>query len=165
MKRFRVGALLLLGFVVLSPVAAETVSISVRQQAEQEEAPVLADFVEQGAMEHLFTTGHVVFDLEIDPADDLYLYRAIGDARTGGASYLVILELAFSATEERGLLPDRIDATMIDLADESVINEATLFADDLDRYAELDAETIAIRLGSLAAEMAAAGITGGEQGW
>jgi hypothetical protein len=157
--------LLVFGLVLLSPLSAETIAIAVRQRSERESAPGLAESVEQGAMELLFGSGHIVFDLDLDPEADLYLYRAISEALIGGASYLVLVDLEFRVSDERGLEPDRLRVTTVDAQTDERLGQESLSAGALEQYEELDAETIADRLGGQAAEVAIESITGGNSEW
>ncbi|MFO7781169.1 MAG: hypothetical protein R6W94_06025 [Spirochaetia bacterium] len=165
MRRSSVLLILILSMAIISPVTAETIAISVRQQSDEDEAPVLAARAEQGAMELLFGAGHIVFDLDIEPNDDDYLSRAVESARAGGAWYVVILELTFETIGERGFEPDAASVTVVEIDAPHQMDETVIHAGELERDDEMSAVTIADRLGAQAAAFALDSIGGGESEW
>lgn len=165
MNRKRHLMSVLLAFVLLTPATAETIAVSVRQRAEQEAAPLLADFVEQGAMEYLFSEGHIVFDLVVDPDDEVYNFRAIDDALLGGARFVVVIDVSFQGDTAREFAPEHVIVRVLDADAEEQLLEEWLLASDLERGGELDAQTIADRLGALAARRALDAIGGGDSAW
>ena len=154
-----------IGLVVLAPLAGETIAVSVRQRSEHEQGPLLAAQVEQGAMDHFFGAGHIVFDLDIDPNDEVYTYRAIDQALSGGAAYVVVLDMTFMTAAERELAPDTVDLAVLDVVSEDELARRAFSASDLERFAELTPQTIADRLGALAAGSALEAIAGGNAEW
>lgn len=151
--------------VVLAPLAGETIAVSVRQRTEHEQAPALAAQVEQGAMDYLFGAGHIVFDLDIDPNDEVYTYRAIDQALAGGAAFVVVLDLTFATAPEAELAPDAVEVAVLDVATEDELAHRSFRAADLESIAELTPQTIADRLGGLAAGGALEAIEGGNAAW
>lgn len=165
MNRKRHLMSLLLAFVLLAPATAETIAVSVRQRTDEEAGRLLADFVEQGAMDHLFGEGHIVFDLVIDPNDEVYNFRAIDDALLGGARFVVVIDVAFAGDTAREFAPEYVVVRVLDSDAEEQLLEERLPAGDLERAAELDPQTIAGRLGTLAARRALEALGGDGAGW
>jgi hypothetical protein len=165
MKIVRNLSLLVCVLLVAPSLAAETMAVSVRHQSERESAPQLAELVEQGAMEHLFSSGNIVFDLDLDDADEAYRFRAIDQARTGGASSVIVLELTFRSAGAKGLIPERVTVTVLDVASEEELGERTLYAEQLEGFAEMTATVIADRLGGWAARIALESTGGGDAQW
>lgn len=161
----RAMILIFLGAIVISPLAGETVAVTVRQRSDHEQGPALAAQVEQGAMDHFFGAGHIVFDLDIDPHDEVYTYRAIDQALAGGAAFLVVLDLSFVTATGRELAPAAVEVAVVDVTSEEELASATLRAANLQNIAELMPQTIAARLGELAAGRALEAIAGDTAAW
>lgn len=155
----------IVGLVVLSPLAGETIAVAVRQRSEHEQGPVLAARVEQGAMDRFFAEGHIVFDLDLDPEDEAYTYRAIDEALAGGAAFVVVLEARFVSVTRRELVPDTVEVAVLDVVTEEELARRVFRSADLENTAELTPETIADRLGGLAAGDALEAIGGGTAAW
>lgn len=165
MKHLHVLILMLVLAVGLAPAGATTIAVAVRHHSEQEQTPVLAEAVEQGVMDYLFTAGHIVFDQSIDPGDELFHIRSILLAEAGGADYSFVIELEFHTPAGRGLEPRRITVIAFDVDAEDEIVRETVESVDLAQYDELDALTIADRLGAEAARLALTHLPGGSSEW
>jgi len=165
MNGTRAVIVVFIGLVVLSPLAGETIAVSVRQRSEHEQSAALAARTEQGAMDRFFSAGHIVFDLDIDPLDEVYTYRAIDQARDGGASFVVVVELSFDAVSARELAPDAVHVAVVDARTEEELAQTAFRSEDLESIAELTPQTIADRLGGLAAESALETIAGDTAAW
>jgi len=165
MNHIRRIVVLMLFFASLAPAFADTIAVAVRHHSEAERAPALANLVEEGAMEYLFANGNIIFDLEIDPTDEVFDYRAIDAAERGGAAYVIVLELAFTTVGERGLYPAEIEVRLLEIDGESERVRATVFADDLQGETDLTSETMADRLGARASAIALEEIAGGTAAW
>lgn len=161
----RALTLVFFGLIVLSPLFGETIAVSVRQRSEHEQGPFLAAQVEQGAMDYLFAAGHIVFDLDIDPFEDVYTYRAIDQALAGGAAYVVVLDLSFVPVAERELAPEAVGIAVLDVTSEEELENDEIRAEQLENIDELQPQTIADRLGALAAGSAVEAIAGGNAAW
>ena len=165
MRRLQTLILALLLTAGLAPAGATTVAIAIRHHSEQEQAPVLAETVEQGAMEFLFGAGHIVFDQTIDPEDELFHIRSILFAEAGGAEFSFVLELEFHTPSGRGLEPREVTVIVFDVENEQEAGRSTVRAGELDGYSELDALAIAERLGAEAARLALTHLPGGSSEW
>lgn len=165
MNKHRSLGIIACALLVVPSLSAETFAIAVRQQSELEAAPILSDLVEQGAMEYLFGSGHIVFDLDLDPADPVFAFRAIDAAENGGAAYVVLLELVFTNGGTRDTLPDRVEVIILSVQTEEELGNRTLHAEQLERYNEMTPDTVAVRLGAWAARIALESMEGGSSGW
>ena len=169
MNRQRLPMGIILFAVLLYPVSAETIAVAVAYHDAEDRALVLGELVEQGAMEYLFQQGHIVFNIDVDPENDHYAYRAIDEAREGGASYLFIIDVAWDVAPARGLLPRRLLVRAIAVTSEEEITRSTLDAASFDRFAEMNARAMAERIGAAGAEAALDGMrrsaAGGGSTW
>lgn len=165
MNHIRRIAVLMLFFTSLAPAFADTIAVAVRHHSEAERAPALADLVEEGAMDYLFAHGNIVFDLEIDPTDEVFDYRAIDAAGLGGATYVVVLELRFTTLGERGLYPAGVEVRLLEIAGEDELVRATIVADDLQGETDLNPETMADLLGARASAIVLEETAGGTAAW
>lgn len=165
--RFPMGILFFA--VLVFPARAETIAVAVSYREAEGPAHALGLLVEQGAMEYLFQAGYIVFNVEVDPEDDVYAYHAVDVARDGGASYLVILEVGWDQVSTRGLLPRTLLMRVIGVASEEEIGRRTLDAASFDRSGEMSPQAMAERIGGAAAEAALDGMRepagGGASTW
>ena len=146
------------------PVAADTIAIAVRERSDAEEAPLLAELVEQSAMDRLFLSGHIVFDLEINPDDEVFSFHAIDQAQVGGARTVLVIELELDLESGDLQMPGRIIVEYLDAETEERLGAATIDARTIPRHNELPPTLLAERLGDKAAEMALTTL-GGESAW
>ncbi|MFW5742239.1 MAG: hypothetical protein ACOCW3_01605 [Spirochaetota bacterium] len=165
MNRTRAVIVVFIGLVVLSPLAGETIAVAVRERSEHEQSAALAARTEQGAMDRFFSAGHIVFGLDIDPLDEVYTCRAIDRARDGGAGFVVVLELSSAGVSERELVPDAVGVAVVDARTEEELAQGAFRSEDLESIDELTPQTIADRLGVLAAERALETIAGDTDAW
>jgi hypothetical protein len=129
MKVIRRVATVLICLVIGQAAFADTVAIAVRPTGVVAESVEAAEFVEYGAMDTYFFSGHIVFDLTVDPTDELYSYRAVAEARLGGADYVVVFDVEFIAEPGRGVVPTegryeiiRLDGTRDESTDVVVVS-------------------------------------------
>ncbi len=146
------------------PASAATIAIAVRERSEADEAPLLADLVEQAAMDRLFVSGHIVFDLDIDPDDEVFSFRAVDQAEFGGAATVLVIELLLDPDREDLQMPGRLIVEYIDVETEDALGSTTIRADQIPRYQDLPAGQLAERLGDEAARLALATL-GGDSTW
>jgi hypothetical protein len=133
---------------------AETVAIGVRPDQSVESAGVLTDLVEQGAMDYMFGSGHIVFDLSVDPTNQFYAYLALDQSRRGGARVTVLMDVSFDTVHGKGLLTDAVEFSVLDALSEDVIFEGIVSARDIEDFDDLDPIAIAERVGGLVAHRA-----------
>ncbi len=165
MNKIRRIIILMLFFASLAPAYGDTIAVVVRNRSDAERAPVLAELVEQGAMDYLFASGNIVFDLDIDPADEVFDYRAIDEATLGGANYVVVLDLVFTTIGERELYPAEVELRVLDVDSEEERIRTTILADDLQGETDLTSDTMAGLLGARASEIALEELSGGNPAW
>ncbi len=108
---------------ILMPVAAETVMIFSDKSLGLGDEQSAIRYVEDGIMEVFFDAGHIIFNgtyqmISEGEEDQLFndspVYRV---AKSGGASYVLNIQLRFTEDEE-DLLPVSASYTFIDLATE-----------------------------------------------
>jgi hypothetical protein len=158
-------SLLILTVVLIGfPAGADTIAIAVRERSDAEDAPVLAGFVEQAAMERLFQAGHIVFDLDIDPEDEVFAYRAIDGAETGGAASVIMIELELDLSRGDLQMPGSLIVEYVDALSEETLASFTVTADSIPRYRELTSDLLAEQMGDRAAALALETL-GGDAGW
>lgn len=152
-------ALLLVGLAAGAP--AVTLSVGVRQITEHEQAALMVELVEQGVMETMFQSGHIVFDLSVDPAAEFYTYLAMDQSRRGGAGYTVLFDVSFAVSERKGLYPEEIAILLLDADEEEQLFAGTVSSRSVDGFSELDARALAEAIGEAAAGLVVDHLTGG----
>jgi hypothetical protein len=120
-RRQRYPLLFALLLMAVATAGAETLAISVRLVSGPEDdpgvLPLLAN-IEEGVMETMFAQGHIVFDIDLDGATDASRYQAIDLARTGGATFLVLVDAVIEVAPGRGLIPSLTQVTVVDVESE-----------------------------------------------
>ncbi len=164
MIRLRFSLWLLLAALVLPALSAETIAIVALNTDERDGAAALVALVEQGAMEYLFQAGHIVFNLPSDVEAPVTVGRAVSEARAGGASFVVVLDVTLEQFGLRGLRPRQAVVTLVDVERGEERDRRVLEAETLDRFHELGPQAIAERLGT-AASAAVAGLIGEGGSW
>lgn len=145
-------------------VHADTVAIAVRERSDAEDAPAIAAMVEQAAMDRFFQSGHIVFDLELDPDDEIFFYRAIAQAEIGGASTVVLINLELDAARSDTAAPGTLTVDYLDATSEEALGSFVILAADIERYREMGVNALAERMGDEAAR-AVIERSGGGDGW
>jgi len=165
MNQTRITIALMLFFASLAPTFADTIAVAVRSDSDAEDAGVLAALVEQGAMDHLFLNGNIVFDLEIDPTDEMFAFRAIDEGALGGARAVVLLDLALDAFEGWDTYPVGVEVRVFEVDGENERVRAAISADELQAETDATPETMAVLLGRRASAIALEAIGGGDAAW
>jgi len=160
MKRCPSIALIFL-IAVSAGLSAETMAIGVRQITPQEQAGQLIELIEQGAMEAMFQSGHIVFDLDIDPAAEFYSYIAMDQSVRGGAGYTVLLDVAFAVNGVKGLYPQRILLSVFDAENQLAVHTSELDARSVDDFPKIDSLALAEVIGGEAARVVSEALAGG----
>ena len=150
-KRYLILALILL---LASALVAETVAVGVRPVESIEFSDRLAELVEQGAMDYLFGSGHIVFDLSVDPSNQFYSYLSLDQSRRGGAAVTILMDVTFGTVVGKGVIADSIQMTVLDAVSEEILHEGLIASTAVEDFDQLDAETIAERVGGIAARNA-----------
>ena len=150
--------------VAASAAGAETLAVTVRLAAAPEDEPGITELVadvEEGAMDAMFATGHIVFDIDPVGTSDSSWLGAITTARRGGATSLIVIDVSYALVGERGLLPRDATVMIVDVVQESDrlldrINALTLAGAE-----SQTAEALSLSLGREAALLALAEIVEG----
>lgn len=150
-KRYLILALVLL---LAAAVTAETVAVGVRPVESVEFSDRLSELVEQGAMDYLFGSGHIVFDLSVDPSNQFYSYLSLDQSRRGGAAVTILMDVAFDTVVGKGVITESIELTVLDAVSEEILHEGFVSSAAVEDFDQLDAETIAERVGGIAARSA-----------
>lgn len=155
MKGVRLSLAVIMLATLFSPLRADTIAIAVRARTgePEERALALLAMVEQGAMDHLFEAGHIVFNLVADPQAPSSR-PAIDEVREGGASLLVIVDVRLELEAGRGLMPVWAEITILRVETDEVLDNRVFHAASVGPSRDLTAETAAQRLGALASEAA-----------
>ena len=154
----RACLLVLLGLLAAS-LPAETIAVAIYDADSHENSAPLLLSLEEGVMDHLFFSGHIVFDLDLLEADDTYrTARAVVEARLGGASYVVLYGVSFREAGGRGLMPEATTITVYNVNGGDGLEAGVVTAATLPRYDELSSADISLALGSASAEMTLEGI-------
>ena len=168
-RAYLAGLLLVLLVLYSAPVAAETIAIAIYDTDSLENTAPLLLLFEEGVMDDLFFSGHIVFDLDLDEADgadDAYrTARAIVEARLGGAAYVVLYGVSFRTVQGRGLLPEISTVTVYDVEGGDGIEAGVVSAGDLPRYDQLSPADISLALGSASVQATLDGILEVEATW
>lgn len=155
-RRRRVFMLFIVLAVAASAVAAETLAVLVRPMSDYDD-PQLNELLlaaEEGAMETMFAQGHIVFDLELDDEMQLSLFQAIDSARFGGARFFVLIDCTFRSEPPRGLVPEAMEATVVDVELETETRAESVDPGSIPGAAELPSDALATIAGQRAAERA-----------
>ncbi|MFP4375915.1 MAG: hypothetical protein ACLFP4_02625 [Spirochaetales bacterium] len=147
-KRYLILAFLLS---LASVLVAETVAVGVRPVENVEFSDRLSDLVEQGAMDYLFGSGHIVFDLSVDPSNQFYSYLALDQSRRGGAAVTILMDVNFDTVAGKGVIAESIELIVLDAISEEILHEGIVSSTVVEDYERLDAETLAERVGGIAA--------------
>jgi hypothetical protein len=169
MKRER-RWILIIALCLLATVSAwaETYAVSVRLSSAPEDEPIvfelLAD-VEEGAMDVFFGGGHIIFDVDVEGVSESSWHESVNAARTGGATYLLLVDVAFALEGDGEVVPTEASVSLVDVNTEEHGTIGRVVAADLSSTAAESAEELSMRVGSRAAEVALSEIREGGKPW
>jgi hypothetical protein len=146
----------LLLFAVASA-GAETLAISVRLVSGPADEPGLIPLlatIEEGVMETMFARGHIVFDIDLDGATDSSRYQAVDLARAGGATFLVLVDVAFELVPGRGLIPSMTQVTVVEVDSARDLSAGSVNSGLLASSDGSPPDVLALNVGTEAAENA-----------
>lgn len=120
-NRRRYFIIAVLSVCAITAAGAETLAVAVRLTDPPEDTDVVAGLlamIEEGAMDTLFADGHIVFDIDGGYQQRLTTFQAIDQARSGGATYLVLIDTDIDVAPRRGPSPGLARVTVVDIESE-----------------------------------------------
>jgi len=167
-KRRRCPLLFALLLFAVASVGADTLAVFVWAETgpveESQLAPLLAG-IEEGAMETMFANGHIVFDIDLGEEADSTGIQAIDLARSGGATFLVLIEAGFELAPGRRAAPSVTTVTVVEVESERERPAVLVDPGAFRGSDEMSPDALAVTVGAQAAEHALLEIGEVEGAW
>ncbi|HUX49603.1 MAG TPA: hypothetical protein VMW73_02340 [Spirochaetia bacterium] len=112
-------------------------------------ADTLREALEQGIMEQFFNAGHIIFNGPPAPTTDIHsVSLRQQSARVGGASRLILVELAYrSEPALKKTLPVSASYTLWRLDTRQIVESGTVTADSLAHATKIDENQLCLLMG------------------